>query len=263
MESDTRGTEWVHPFSLPPALTASGSPNTAAQLVPLVGDPSIPASHPDATAIAGCIAVGVDVSERIRAEEELEKTRSQAAELKASELAAREASRLKTDFLTTISHEIRTPIAGILGICECVGSLPKEGCRPACEELNRILCPSARRLLLADSDRLAEDQRALVEKGVRSAEILLDLVGAVLDFRKVETGELKLEAKPFRLSDLLADASLFGVLAQKKGLEFAENVDVSFEGALLGDRLRLRQILANALGNSVKFTRASSLSSLS
>ncbi|GAA5842239.1 hypothetical protein JCM9279_002828 [Rhodotorula babjevae] len=198
------------------------------RLVPLHGDPSIPASHPDANAVSGCIAVAVDVTERVRTEHALEISRVKAGELAASELAAREASRLKTEFLTTVSHEIRTPIAGILGICE---------------------------LLLADSDRLAEDQRALVDKAVRSGELLLDLVGAVLDVRKVEQGELRLESAPFTLSDALGDARLFSVIAQKKGLEFDEQVDVEYDGMLLGDRLRLRQILANALGNSIKFTR--------
>ncbi|KPV73466.1 uncharacterized protein RHOBADRAFT_54689 [Rhodotorula graminis WP1] len=198
------------------------------RLVPLHGDPSIPASHPDAKAVSGCIAVGADVTERVRTERALEISRVKAGELAASELAAREASRLKTEFLTTVSHEIRTPIAGILGICE---------------------------LLLADSDRLAEDQRALVDKAVRSGELLLDLVGAVLDVRKVEQGELRLEAAPFALSDALADARLFGVIAQKKGLEFDEQIDIAYKGVLLGDRLRLRQVLANAIGNSIKFTR--------
>ncbi|GAA5822097.1 hypothetical protein JCM3770_007016 [Rhodotorula araucariae] len=201
---------------------------TRYRLVALRGDPTIPSSHPDANAITGCIVVGSDVSERVNAEEALEATRVEAAELAASELAAREANRLKTEFLTTISHEIRTPIAGILGICE---------------------------LLLVDSARLDHDQRALVEKAVRSGEILLDLVGAVLDVRKVETGELTLEATPFTLADMLSDARLFGVIAQKKSLEFREEIGDVYPGTLLGDRLRLRQVLANALGNSVKFTR--------
>ncbi|BGP42387.1 hypothetical protein JCM10450v2_006481 [Rhodotorula kratochvilovae] len=205
---------------------------TRYRLVALRGDPAIPSSHADANAITGCIAVGVDISERVRAEEALESSRIKASELAASEHAAREANRLKTEFLTTISHEIRTPIAGILGICE---------------------------LLLADSARLDKDQRALVEKAVRSGEILLDLVGAVLDVRKVETGELTLEAAPFTLSDVLADARLFAVIAQKKALEFREDIGPVYQGTLLGDRLRLRQVLANALGNSVKFTRQGSV----
>ncbi|GAA6006577.1 uncharacterized protein JCM10292_005995 [Rhodotorula paludigena] len=202
------------------------------RLVPLRGDPAIPSTHPDARAITGCILVGVDVTERVVAENALEKSRRESADLAAAELAAREANRLKTEFLTTISHEIRTPIAGILGICE---------------------------LLLADSGRLSEDQRTLVEKAVRSGEILLDLVGAVLDVRKVETGELTLEAAPFSLADALMDARLFSVIAQKKGLEFVEDFGETYEGTLLGDRLRLRQVLVNALGNSVKFTREGSV----
>ncbi|GAA5938850.1 hypothetical protein JCM3775_003145 [Rhodotorula graminis] len=197
------------------------------RIVPLIGDPSIPVSHPDAQAVVGCIAVGVDVSDRVDAENALEDSRTQAAELRGSELAAREANRLKTEFLTTVSHEIRTPIAAVLGICE---------------------------LLLSDSDRLADDQRSLIEKAVRSTEVLLDLVGAVLDFRKLETGELELEREPLALSDVLGDASLFGVLAEKKGLDFIEENSLAYKGALLGDRMRLRQVLSNMLSNSLKFT---------
>ncbi|GAA5892589.1 hypothetical protein JCM8208_005857 [Rhodotorula glutinis] len=203
------------------------------RIVPLIGDPSIPVSHPDAQAVVGCIAVGVDVTDRVDAENALEDSRTQAAELRGSELAAREANRLKTEFLTTVSHEIRTPIAAVLGICE---------------------------LLLGDSDRLADDQRSLIEKAVRSTEVLLDLVGAVLDFRKLETGELELEQEPLALADVLADASLFGVLAEKKGLEFIEENTMSYKGKLLGDRMRLRQVVSNLCSNSLKFTSEGNIS---
>ncbi|GAA5913019.1 hypothetical protein JCM5296_003865 [Sporobolomyces johnsonii] len=202
------------------------------RLVPLRGSPSIPSTHPDANAVTGVIIVGSDVTELTRAENALQKSRLEQAQLAASEHAAREASRLKTEFLTTISHEIRTPIAGILGICE---------------------------LLLADDNQLEAKQRSLVKKALRSGEILLELVGAVLDVRKVETGELRLESAPFSLSEAVADARLFSVAAQKKGIAFVEDIGEYYDGPLLGDRLRLRQVLANALSNAVKFTREGSI----
>ncbi|GAA5883852.1 hypothetical protein JCM3774_005798 [Rhodotorula dairenensis] len=192
------------------------------RLIALRGDPAIPQIHPDANAITGCIIVGSDVTELIEAESALQKSA-------AAEHAAREASRLKTQFLTTITHEIRTPIAGILGICE---------------------------LLLGDSSQLSDDQRSLIQQAVRSADTLLELIGAVLDLRKVEENALSLETGPFLVNEALNDARLFSVIAQKKGLEFVEDVRPFYQGTLLGDRLRLRQILANALSNAVKFTKS-------
>lgn len=192
------------------------------QLLALRGDPAIPQIHPDANAITGCIIVVSDVTELVEAEEALQKSA-------ASEHAAREANRLKTQFLTTITHEIRTPIAGILGICE---------------------------ILLGDSGRLSEDQRSLIEQAVRSADTLLELIGAVLDLRKVEENKLALETGPFLLIEALNDARLFSVIAQKKGLGFVEDIEPFYQGTLLGDRLRLRQVLANALSNAIKFTKA-------
>ncbi|KAJ8293216.1 Hybrid signal transduction histidine kinase K [Rhodotorula toruloides] len=212
--------------------TSQGTMYHRYRLVPLRGDPSIPQTHPDYNAITGCIIVCADVTERKLADQALQKSRDESAKLAASEVAAREASQLKTSFLTTISHEIRTPIAAILGICE---------------------------LLLADSNRLAPDQRNLVENAVQSGELLLELVGAVLDVRKIETGELELETAPFLLSEALADARLFSIIAQKKGLEFVEDVSEFYGGTLLADRLRLRQVLANALSNAVKFTKEGSV----
>lgn len=191
------------------------------QLVALRGDPAIPQIHPDANAITGVILTGADVTELVHAEEKIQ-------ESSASERAAREANRLKTQFLTTITHEIRTPIAGILGICE---------------------------LLLGGAEQLTDDQRNLVEQAVRSADTLLELIGAVLDLRKVEENALSLETGPFSLAEAINDARLFSVIAQKKGLAFVEDVEPYYLGTLLGDRLRLRQVLANALSNAVKFTK--------
>ncbi|KAG8845579.1 hypothetical protein FRB96_002331 [Tulasnella sp. 330] len=177
--------------------------------------------------LEGVIVVATDVTDLVAAEAALQRADLERAQLLASETAAREASRLKTSFVTNISHEIRTPIAGMTGIAE---------------------------LLLADPT-LSVDQRQLVEKCLQSGEILLDLVGMVLDMGKIEAGKLELEQQPFLLHDVLADAKLFAVAAQKKGLQFLEDFpETLWKGSFIGDRLRLRQILANFLSNAVKFT---------
>lgn len=146
---------------------------------------------------------------------------------------------------------MRTPIATMIGICE----------------------------ILLDDDSLQEDHRDLVEKSLRSGEILLDLVGTVLvsilsyfnttlfcipdetfvsiqDMGKVEAGKLSIEKCPFFLADTLNDAALFSVPAIKKGLEFNQDIGSHYKGVLEGDRVRIRQVLSNALSNSVKFTKS-------
>ncbi|KAI5477507.1 histidine kinase [Pseudohyphozyma bogoriensis] len=176
--------------------------------------------------VSGVIIVAADVTDRIEADDALERSNAERSRLQASELAAKEASRLKTEFVTNISHETRTPIAGMIGICE----------------------------LLLDEPTLAQAHRDLVEKCLRSGEILLDLVGMVLDLGKVEAGQLEIEKYPFKLRDVVTDAALFAIVAEKKGISFISDVGPLYEGELLGDRMRLRQILANGLSNAVKFT---------
>ncbi|KAG9011622.1 hypothetical protein FRB93_002683 [Tulasnella sp. JGI-2019a] len=182
--------------------------------------------------IIGVIIVASDATDIVAAAAALQQAEVERTSLMASETAAREASKLKTDFVTNISHEIRTPIAHMIGISE---------------------------LLLADTT-LSEHQRHLVEKCLQSGEILLELVGMVLDMGKVEAGKLELEQHPFRLSEVLADAELFTLAAQKKGLDFIQDIPSSlFAGQLIGDRLRLRQVLSNFLSNAVKFTNRGSI----
>lgn len=138
--------------------------------------------------VRGVSAIGANVTEMVEAEEQLRLAGIEKAKLIASETAAKEASRLKTEYFTHISHETRTPVAGIISIAE---------------------------LLLSDPS-LQDEHRLLVSQALRSGEILLELVGMVLDLRKVESGELKLERMPFTLNDVMEDAKLFSVIARKK-----------------------------------------------
>lgn len=175
----------------------------------------------------GVIIVGSDVSRLVEAEEALEKSAAERVALEATARAAREASRLKTAFTTTMSHEIRSPIAGMIGVFE---------------------------LLLADS-RLPPSAHVLVEKGLQTGELLLDIVGRVLDFGKIEAGKLEIETKPFKLSELVADTSVFSMQAEKRSLEFKQEIGPYFAGPVRGDRIRVRQVLFNGLSNAIKFTK--------
>lgn len=136
------------------------------------------------------------------------------------------ANRVKSQFLAHMSHEIRTPMNGILGF---VGLLK----RTALNTFQR-------------------DQLATIE---RSARDLLAIINDILDFSKIESGKLKLTRDPFELRKLLFDtASLFAPLAAEKRIELVATVDEDVADAVIGDAMRLRQILVNLLSNAVKFT---------
>ena len=142
------------------------------------------------------------------------------------------ATRAKSDFLATMSHEIRTPLNAMLGMAD----------------------------LLAES-RLDHDQRKYVEVFQRSGATLLGLLNDILDLSKVEAGHLQLESLEFDLADTLASVlELTRVRAAAKGLEVGSFIAESVAPVLVGDSLRLRQILLNLLGNAMKFTDAGRLS---
>ncbi|GAA5902646.1 uncharacterized protein JCM6883_007193 [Sporobolomyces salmoneus] len=179
--------------------------------------------------ITGCIVVAHDITDLVTTQTRLKQSYEERAKLQASETAATEASRLKSEFLALTSHELRTPIAHMLGLSE---------------------------LLL--SEPLSDSQKSLAAQILRSGDVLLEMIGQVLDMGKVEAGKLDLESRPFNLNDLSSDARLFSTAASKKGLDFVEEID-QFSTEVLGDMPRLRQVLTNLLSNAVKFTKKGSI----
>jgi PAS domain S-box-containing protein len=157
-----------------------------------------------------------DLTERKRTEEALSQAK----------VAAEDANRAKSEFLANMSHELRTPLNGIMGM-----------------------------LQMAESTPLTEKQQEYIDSALGASESLLSVINDILDISKVEAGKLEVEEEEFHLREILHVVSQVlrqEAINKKVNLHYTINEDVP--SLLIGDSARLRQILFNLLGNSLKFT---------
>ena len=158
----------------------------------------------------------IDLRERIKLEDAMRNAKEHAEQL----------AKSKSDFLANMSHEIRTPMTAIIGLSQ-----------------------------LALNKQMSNDVRDYLTKIHQSSESLLGILNDILDFSKLDAGKLQLENSSFNLVEMFRNLyNLFSVSAKNKNLEFSISAETDMPSELIGDSLRIQQILSNLLGNAIKFT---------
>jgi len=225
---------WQYEKGLVPRLMATADEHVAQQfsLFTQADGSQQVRQRPDGTWVERCfrlvpdgsrLVVVRDITELKQRETELARERDAAEAARAEAEAANQA---KSTFLATMSHEIRTPMNGVLGMLEVL-----------------------------EHQGLNEAQRATLAVMRESAGALLHIIDDILDFSKIEAGRMRLEATAFSLAELATGAmQTFRRQAAVKRLSMGMTLDPDARDALLGDPVRVRQILLNLLANAVKFT---------
>lgn len=166
--------------------------------------------------VGGIVGILLDLTERKKMENALRDAKN----------AADDMSRTKDEFLANMSHEIRTPMNAIIGMAH-----------------------------LTLGTELSTEQNRYVSRINDSAKNLLGIINDILDFSKIEAGKLDVEHIPFQLEEVMDNlATVISFKAQEKSLEFLFDIDPTIPTGLVGDPLRMGQVLINLCGNAVKFT---------
>ncbi|WP_114325427.1 two-component sensor histidine kinase BarA [Candidatus Colwellia aromaticivorans] len=163
--------------------------------------------------------------------ESLEQFEIQNVELSIAKKKAQEVSKIKSEFLANMSHELRTPLNGVIGFTRQVLKTP-----------------------------LSDTQRDYLQTIERSANNLLTIINDILDFSKLDAGKMVIESIPFSLREAIEDTLvLIAPSAHKKNIELSINIDHSIPDSLIGDAMRIKQIMSNLVSNAIKFTQHGSV----
>ena len=161
-----------------------------------------------------------------------EKITLRTMELEKAKTTAEKSSQAKSEFLSNMSHEIRTPMNVILGM-----------------------------LHLSLQTQMSHQQKDWISKSHAAAENLLGIINDILDLSKVESGTLEFEELPFHIDELMDEViNLIKVKANEKGLHLLKDNELGIHNRVIGDALRLRQVLTNLMGNAVKFSHSGEIS---